>query len=287
MGITAEQRIERRNHIGSSDMAAILGLDPFKTAYDLWLDKTGRVTDIEETPAMYAGKRFEDGVLDFAQDKLGALSRNQRRVLEGTPLAANIDAVLDAAQEPVEAKTVGLFGPVRDWWGDDGTDQVPDRVIIQTHVEMLCLESKPSVCHVPAFIGGRGFAMFHVPRNEQICDVIVRRAVEFWQQNVQGDTPPDGSAASLQIVKLLKREPKKIVNVAPELVKAWLEAKEIESDAKKAKEAAEAQVLAALSDGEAGLCGELGAITYYETTRKGYEVKETTYRTLRHKQKGL
>ncbi len=41
MPITNRQRKLRQDHIGSSDMAAILGVDPWRTAYDVWLEKTG------------------------------------------------------------------------------------------------------------------------------------------------------------------------------------------------------------------------------------------------------
>ena len=36
---------ERRSGIGGSDIAAILGLSPWKTAVDVWLDKTGQRED--------------------------------------------------------------------------------------------------------------------------------------------------------------------------------------------------------------------------------------------------
>lgn len=43
--ITDKQREQRRRYIGGSDMAAILGVDPWKTQVDLWLEKTGRLVD--------------------------------------------------------------------------------------------------------------------------------------------------------------------------------------------------------------------------------------------------
>jgi len=285
MPITAEQKIERRKHIGSSDMAAILGLDPWRSAYDVWLDKKGMLVDAPETDAMYAGNRFEAGVLEFAEEQLGALLRNETRAVEGTPLVSNIDAVVEKSDDPVEGKTVGLFHPSSEWWGDDGTDQVPDRVIVQSHVHIMA--TNRAVCHVPAFIGGRGFCMFEVPRNDKLVEIIGQRAVEFWDANVQGDVPPENSRASLQVVKLVRRQPKKVVSIDPELVAKWLEAKDALKESTEAKQQAEADVLAAMGDAEAGLCGERGAVTYYETTRKAYSVDETTFRTLRHKKKGL
>lgn len=293
MPITAEQRAERKHHIGSSDMAAILGLDPFRTAYDVWLQKKGRlIDDSPEEPdgrdPRYAGNRLEGGVLDFAEDRLGPLIRNCPRKVEGTPLMVNTDALVAATSDPVEVKTVGLFGRLRDdeWWGEDGTqNQVPDRVIVQAHAHMLAWDR--DVCHVPALIGGRGFVLLSVTLDHRIIDVICRRAADFWQKNVLADVPPSDSHASLEIVKLVRREPKKVVAVDPELVRAWLEAKAASKAADEDKEKAEAAMITALGDAEAGLCGELGAITYYEQQRKEYVSKATAFRVPRHRPKGL
>lgn len=293
MPITEQQRLDRKNHLGSSDMAAVLGVDPWRTAFDVWAEKTDRVGDmnIDDKPAVQAGNVFENGVLDFAEGLLGHLDRNVYRELAGSPLAANIDAIVDdplvanSPLEPVEAKTVGLFHRTDEWWGDCGTDQVPDRVIIQSHVHMIC--TVRWVCHVAAFIGGRGFVMYQVRHSERVADIIIRKADTFWRDNVQADTPPDGSRASLQIVKAMKRKAESVANVDPELVATWQKAVEAKSAARKAEEAAKLDVLNALGEAEAGLCGTHGAVTYFETHRKGYEVKPSTYRTLRLRKEGL
>jgi len=41
MALTTEQREIRRRYLGSSDIAAIFGMSPWKSAYDVWLEKTG------------------------------------------------------------------------------------------------------------------------------------------------------------------------------------------------------------------------------------------------------
>ena len=43
MVISQQQLSDRNKGIGSSDAAAILGLSSYKTPYDIWLQKTGRV----------------------------------------------------------------------------------------------------------------------------------------------------------------------------------------------------------------------------------------------------
>jgi len=48
---------ERKNGIGGSDAATILGLNPYKTNIDLWEEKTGRkeAIDISDKPYVKYG----------------------------------------------------------------------------------------------------------------------------------------------------------------------------------------------------------------------------------------
>jgi putative phage-type endonuclease len=282
MPITDAQRELRKSHLGSSDMAAILGFDKFKTAYDVWLEKTDRVEPQAESAAMEAGTMFEDGVLAWAEKQLGPIIRNQYRRAEGLPIGSNIDALLKETGEPIEAKTAGLFGPVHDVWGEDGSDQVPDRVIIQCHVHMLCCNS--SVCHCAAFIGGRGFVLFHIKLDPDIAIAITDASRNFWTNHVLANVPPENALPSPQLCKRMKREPNKTVDIEPYLVKTWLEAKDLASQAKEKAEQAQTAVMAAMCDAECGNCDGLGMLTYFPITRKGYIVKDTTYRTLKYKE---
>ena len=285
MPITEAQRVARKQHVGSSDMAAVLGLSPWRSAQDVWLEKRGLLVDKPPSDVMNAGNWLEDGVLNYAEEQLGPLMRSPgARMVPGTPLAANTDALVCGEEMPVEAKTTALFSPLREWWGDDGTDQVPDRVIIQAHVHMMAW-SKP-LCHVPALIGGRGFSMYLVPRNDELADTIRERACQFWRCVETGEAP-DNSKASLEVVKLVRRVTGKTVGIDPSLVEAWREAADVLKNAKTLADNAKATVLAALGDAEAGVAGEAGAVTYYEQTRAAFATKENTFRVLRYRKTGL
>lgn len=266
MPITAEQKVLRRESIGSSDMAALFGLDRFKTSYDVWLEKTGQLEDTEdESAACYAGSRFEDGVLDFAEEQLGPLTRNMYMKVDNLPIAVNTDAVIKETSVPVEAKTAGLFGPVTDVWGDDGTDQVPERVIIQSHCHMMAWGQDE--CYVPAFIGGIGFRMYVIPRNTDIAKAIADRAIWFWDMVKKRIAPPD-SIPSINVIKRVRRTPNSITDVPEELVQEWLAAKEAAKIAEQIKDEAQAKLLTALGDCEGANCGSLGAITYMQQTAR-------------------
>ena len=56
-----EQWLElRRRGIDGSDASVILGLNPWKTQMDLWLEKTGEFTEDEDNEKMYWGRILED-----------------------------------------------------------------------------------------------------------------------------------------------------------------------------------------------------------------------------------
>lgn len=251
-------------------MAAILGVDPWRSAYDVWLEKTGQLPGVEENESMRAGTLFERGVLRFAAQELGPLVRNQRRTLGEWRLAANIDAIVKASGEPVEAKTAGLFGPIRDEWGEPGSDEVPERVIIQCHVQLLCVQMK--VCHVAAFLGGRGFVRYRIEWDGDLGNAILDAASDFWHNRVIPCVPPEG-LPNLENVKALKRAEGKRVEIAPDLVRGWRQLKAIASGVKTALDETEAEILVQMGDAQIGECPGIGEVRMTPVKGSEYTVK--------------
>lgn len=279
MPITEEQRVRRKRHIGSSDMSAILGLNPYRTAYDVWLDKTGQLEQQEGNDRMDFGNAVEETILDYAERELGTLRRNITIGLAGTPIESNLDAQCEADECPVEAKSTGIFGPIYGEWGEPGTDQIPDWILPQCHIHLIVTGA--ATCYVPALIGTRGLVMYQVEANERMKRIILERADEFWRY-VEDGTPPPESTPSPSILKHIRREPKKVIDIPVDAVARWLKAKEEFARAEAEKDLAQAAVIAAMSDAECGR-SELGDVTYYEQTRKAHEVKESKFRVLRFK----
>jgi putative phage-type endonuclease len=68
---------ERRLGIGGSDAAAVLGVDRYRTPYDLWLEKTGLVEDDApdvEWGHMRRGNALEPVIAEMAEAQLGRLT---------------------------------------------------------------------------------------------------------------------------------------------------------------------------------------------------------------------
>lgn len=59
---------ERKNGIGSSEIATIMGVNPWQTPYQLWLNKRGEGDEVKDTAAMRAGRYLEDAVARYFED---------------------------------------------------------------------------------------------------------------------------------------------------------------------------------------------------------------------------
>jgi len=269
--ITETQRTERRRFIGSSDIAALFtgpdgkSLDPFKAASDVWASK---VFDFEEATASKAQKtgiRWEPYIIGWAAEQLGVEVETDpdkmRFVCSLHPVfASNLDgyAVINGEHVIIEAKKTRMAAE----WGEPGTDQIPYRVILQVHVQMLC--TGWGRAYVAAMIQGEE-CLYEVTRDERIIAAIIRRGEEFWNENVYPKVPPaDCEPADLDILKRIRRIPETYADIDTELVTAWETAKANRLEAEKAETTAFAEVLMAVGDAEGVMLPDGREFTYFK-----------------------
>lgn len=273
MSLTPDQLKERKSAVFSTDLPAILGCDPWKTATDVWAEKTLDVEPWEPNEAAEIGTMLEPAVLDWAEKTLGPLIRDVTGYRDDIRLGSHMEAVLTATGEPVEVKTGGLgpsFGPVDpDYaYGDFDTDEVPLRTTVQCHAHMLCLPGEPQVCHVPVLLGGRGRGMFQVPRSERLCKIIMDVVPKWWERYVVNGERPSDQPISADILKRIRREPGSLAEVDPELMRVWLEAKEAATASEGAKKTARNAVVKALGTAEGGTVNGQVVCTYLQQTSR-------------------
>lgn len=255
MPITAEQRATRKKYIGSSDVAAICGRDPWRSAMDVYISK---VSDLEEqsNEAMETGNRLERAVLEWGAEHLGvAIACNVFKVSGDVPIfAANHDAIIIDRAEGMEAKTVGILGRWNgaEEWGDEHTDEVPDHVLLQCQEQ--CYVSKLERVWVPVLIGGRGWCMFKVDRNDRLIKSIVERGLRFWTEFVEPRVLPPDSLPSLDVARSIRRQPGATTQVPAEVVERWKLAKDVFKQAEEDKDSAEALLRVYLAGAEYGDC---------------------------------
>lgn len=286
MSLNKEQREARKKYLGSSDLPAVVGVDEWRNASDVWLEKTGRVVrEDKDSPVQEFGHAFEKAVIDlFAKRKGVTVERNV--FMANEMFCSNLDGLIEGESlEVVEAKTTGKG----EEWGPEGTDEIPERILIQVHEQMYVVTSATGkecrVAWVPVLIPGfrhLEVRTYRVERNDALMESAIAIGSRFWKEHVATDTPPDNFMPSLDMLKRARRQPEKVVSLADDLVQGWIEADAKEKAAKKESERAKVAVLAALGDAEGGQYST-GLITYYSQHRSGYTVEPSDYRVLRNK----
>ncbi len=271
MPTTEKQLAQRQRRIGASDVAAVLGISPWSTPYDVWLDKTNQLVPGAGSEAAHAGNMFEPGVLDHFRPELPRLLTGQRayRSCPELHLGAFCDSIVESWNVPADVKTAGLYGPLAGDWGDEGTGEVPDYVVVQLHAQMICCDrpdhSSPYGL-VLAFLGGRGFCKFKIERSQDLEEMIRDTLPSWWQRHVVDGIPPAETLPSPEVAKRIRREPGATTTIPPDIVQAWRKS-EAEADEAKAKAAAFKQmVITALGQAEVGDAGPAGSVSYKRQT---------------------
>lgn len=279
MPITEEQRIERKNFIGASDVPAIMGQDPYRDIADIWCSKTMDMP-AKATASLTAGTILEQSVIAWAEEELGLELERDARFIAGR-FAANCDAVNRENCIVVEAKTCAIVGYSAEMseFGEPGTDQIPTRVILQVQTQMYCAGPDYVKAYVPVLIGQRGFNMYVVERNEPLIEEIVAAGERFWKSVEDGVCPGELPSSALQYIA---RDPLKEVEVDETLMDRYTLAQELVKQANENMEKVKDEMIRALGDAEIGRAPQ-GIVSYLQQTRKEYTVPPAMFRVLRMK----
>lgn len=269
--ITDEQRERRKTHIGSSDAASLFGLDPFRPAgpLDLYIEKTMDIIedgdDVQE--AMEIGNEVELPLVKWAGKKVGSPVITDPDALnkecKDHPLfASNIDALLQYLPKAgVEGKSTSLS----EQWGKPGTDEVPDRVILQCNVHAMCHDLDE--VYVPVLIGKFGLKreLYRVPRSDAIIRAIIEKGEEFWAKHVIPRIPPEATVApNIETLKNIRRIPSTWANPCDmNIIEAWEAAKKTRLDAEKQEKEFLAKILFALGEAEGMVLPDGRELTYF------------------------
>lgn len=282
--MTPDDHNERRGRLGASDIPAVLGISPWRSAYEVYLEKTGQLEPWNGNAATRTGQLLESSILDHAEEDLATtLERNLVCwAPNGLPIASTLDARVPMGPS-VEAKTSGIVGPVHGHWGEVDTDEVPDVYLVQVTVQMLCTGAE--LAYLFALLGGRGIIRYQIHRDEAVVQQIAETSAAWWQRHVvEGIEPERTEPVPLDVVKRMRREPNKVIefdDATTELVAAWEEAKASKRQAEKAVDDLQSEILLRLGDAEAAAMMDGREFTYIESHRAGYEVAPAAYRTAR------
>jgi len=180
---------ERKNYLGGSDLGAIAGLNPYRTALDVYLDKTSDDIRCETSPAMRWGNLLEEAVAEAYSEDTGQTIEIEPNTIYHPSmkfLAANIDRWVGDREYVLECKTAG-FNKNKEW-GDSGTDQIPESYLVQVaYYAAICDVPKVDIA---VLIGGQDFRIYTYVRNKELEEKLIKIACNFWYNHIEKRIPP-------------------------------------------------------------------------------------------------
>ncbi len=275
--LTEEQwREARRKGIGGSDAACILGLNPWKSPVELWLEKTDQIPDkdLSDNEKIYWGNVLEDVVANEFCLRTGKKLRRVNAILQHPEypfMLANIDRDVCGERAGYEGKTAGIYA--KDLWKED---EVSNVAFIQCQHYMAVTGFKQ--WYLAVLIAGQKFRHYTVERDEEIIKTLIEAEAKFWDHVVNGTMPePDGSTGCAEALKTMYPEGLPVEIDLPEDAKAFITAYEANKQELKTLEAqinkAENALKAMLGDAEAGRTGDYLVLWKNTKARESFDSK--------------
>lgn len=246
----------RKSGIGSSEVATIVGLNPFETPYQLWRRKRGLDAPQEENFAMKAGHYLEDAVAQFWHDETG------RDIIKRSA----IDWIIRSKEKPFMQ-----VSPDRTYWLD-GKHSNDNKGILECKTTQLPVDGddlpKHWFCQVQYQLGvaeitqgsiawltqGREFGYRDIAFVPDFYGWLAEEAEKFYRDNIIGGAEPAAVSARDILLKYNRHADGKIIEVGQDIFDAYSELKGLKKELAaldERKEALEEQIKMAFGDAEA------------------------------------
>lgn len=189
--------LEARNKgIGGSDASVIVGLNSWKSPFQLWLEKTGQMEpeDLTDNEYVYWGTTLEEVVAQEFSKRTGKkVARRGLLQHDNFPyVLASIDRRVVGEDAGLECKTANGFA-AKAWDGDN----VPDAYYVQCQHYMAVTGAQ--TWYIAALIGGNHFVWKEIPRNDDDIKALLEAEAEFWRKVETNEMPDvDGSESCTQ-----------------------------------------------------------------------------------------
>ena len=271
-GMSRKEWLEaRRQGIGGSDASAILGLNPWQSAYTTWLSKLGRLPDKEDTEATRQGRDLEDYVSRRFMEQTGKKVQRCNYMIRNNdyPWAlANIDRRVIGENAGLECKTTSTLD-LKQFRGVE----FPEKYYVQC-VHYLAVTGAQR-WYLAVLVLGKEFHVYTLERNEDEIEALMGAEEAFWQKVTRNQPPElDGSEATLEALK--GQYPNSDENARVDLTGYAAELAVLEACQKQIKEleakerAAKARIMGFMGTAERGAFGEY-SVSWKSQTRNTFD----------------
>ena len=199
--------------IGGSDIGAILGVNKYKSAIDIYIDKTeGKKQDGNRFT--HFGHKLEKVVFEEFQERHSNMKcYTVPYTIQRGVCVANVDGmVYDPVKDKygvLELKTTSAYNK-DEWTGDT----VPQSYYAQ--VQHYLYVTGLSFAYIACLVGGNDYKEFYIERSLEDIDYIQEKATDFWKNHVMKEVPPmlDGSDSySKYLLEKADKENEKVIEL--------------------------------------------------------------------------
>lgn len=192
--------------VGGSEAAAVVGMNPYKSAYTLWAEKTGRAEEFSGNLITEVGSYLEAFVAELFEKETGKKVRRKNKILinDRYPFAfADVDRLVVGEKALLEIKTtnsVPLMKQLRN------SNEFPEAYYAQV-VHYLAVSGLEKA-YLAVLINCREFKVYELERDEAEIEALMGAEEEFWCHYVKGDTPPpvDGADSTSDTITAIYPE---------------------------------------------------------------------------------
>lgn len=187
---TREQWLEfRSGNINSTDVAALFGLSPYVTEFELWHRLRGAATiELEMNERMKWGTRLETAIAHGIAEDMGLEIAPKKEYIDlpDHRLGSSFDFQI-GNNGLLEIKNVDSLA-YRDKWIDDGVNlEAPEHIELQIQHQLLV--SGMEYALIGALVGGNRVVLIRRERDEEIISEIKIKAAKFWDSIDRGAEP--------------------------------------------------------------------------------------------------
>ncbi len=225
----------RKTGIGSSEVATIVGLNPWETPYQLWRRKVGIDAPKEENFAMKAGHYLEDAVSRFWADETG------REIIKRSAG----DLIIRDNDRPYLQ-----VSPDRTYWLTGEKRNDTNKGILECKTTQMAVDAddlpKHWFCQVQYQLGvagiehgslawlcsGREFGYKDIDLVPDFYQWLVEEVSRFWQDNILARVEPSAVSVKDVLLKYNRHADGKIVEVGADIFDACSELREIKKQIK-------------------------------------------------------
>lgn len=208
--------VDRTKYIGGSDIGAILGISKYRTPLEVWMEKTGKETKVQDSLPLRFGSFAEEFVASEYSKATGVALLHDESIYihhKYPYMSAHIDRFVlgDGEKLPptkiLECKTANPFAQSN--WGEAGSDQVPMSYLAQCvwYMAITAIEKTD----LAVLFGNSDFRIYQIERDLELEKLILEKAREFWQNHVLTDVAPAAQTTSDYQTLFKKEAPGKTI----------------------------------------------------------------------------